>query len=250
MFPGHDYLYYIPIGLQAFCVFHSLKNGTQQKWIWIIVFLPVIGSLVYIYQEILNNRRISAPKIDVGAVLNPGGKLKKLEDQVRFTDTFANRMQLADAYLNSGFTDKAIEIYKTSLTGAFAENEHALMQLMVAYSKQESYAEVLPLAKKVYKLPQFIRSRAHIAYAEALEHTGNITQAEEEYKAMKGRYSYFEQRYQYGLFLVRQERYEDAEKIFEAMLEEQPHLSQMERKSSRLWFAKAKEELKRVQSAT
>jgi len=248
MFPGHDYLYYISFALQGFCAYHCFKRGTQQKWIWMIVFLPYIGSLIYIYQEILSNRRISTASIDVKGIINPGSKLKKLEDDLRFTDTFTNRIRLADAYLAAGQTDKAVELYKGSLTGAFAENEHVLAQLIVAYYQQERYEEILPIAKKLYKLPQFARSQAHILYAMALEQTGNTEQAEAEFKAMKGKYSYFEQRYQYGLFLVRQERYDDAEDIFSVMLEEQPHLSPVERKSSRQWFAKAKDEMKKLQS--
>jgi hypothetical protein len=246
MFLHGDYLYYIPVGLQAICAFHAYRNGTLQKWIYLIIFLPVIGSCIYLYQEVLNNRRISAPKIDMKAVFNPGVKLQRLEDEVRFTDTFANRIKLADAYLDAGFTEKAVEIYKASLTGAFDENEHVMAQLIVAYYKLERYAEILPIAKKLYKLPQFARSRAHILYAMALEQLGNTDAAENEFKAMKGRYSYFEQRYQYGLFLIRQDRIEDAEKIFTDMLEEQPHLSAVEKKSNRQWFAKAKEDLKKI----
>lgn len=246
MFPHGDYLYYIPIGLQAFCAFHAYSNGSLQKWIYLIIFLPVIGSLIYIYQEILNNRRISAPKIDVGAVLNPGVKLKRLEEEVKFTDTFTNRMKLADAYLAAGYTDKAINMYNTSMTGAFAGNEHAMQQLIVAYYQQERYTEIPPIAKKLYKLPQFARSKAHIAYAMALEQLGNIDAAEAEFNAMKGRYAYFEQRYHYAQFLIRQDKIEDAEKILTDMLDEQPHLSAVEKKSNKQWFAKAKDELKNI----
>jgi hypothetical protein len=243
---GDNYLYYLPIALQAFCAWHSFNRGTHQKWIWIIVFLPIIGSLIYIYQEILSNRGITAPKLNVGAVFNPGGHIKKLEDQLRFTDTFTNRIKLADAYLAAGQTEKAIELYTGSLKGAFDENEHVLAQLITAYYQQERYAEILPIAKKLYKLPQFIRSKAHMLYALALEQTGDIEQAEHEFKLMKGRYSYFEQRYQHGLFLMRQEREEDAYQIFSDMVEEQPHLSAIERKSSREWFTRAKEEIKKL----
>jgi hypothetical protein len=247
MFFGGGGMYYIPLILEAFCAIHCLRRGTQQKWLWIIIFLPLIGSLIYIYQEILTNRSVMrTPKIDVGAVLNPGGKLKKLEDELRFTDTFANKIKLADAYLAAGYTDKAVELYTTSLTGAFAENEHVLAQLIIAYFEQERYAEVIPIAKKLYKLPQFARSKAHILYAISLEYTGQAEQAENEFKLMKGRYSYFEQRYQYGLFLVRAGRSNDAYHIFADMLEEQPHLSAVERKSNRVWFAKAKDELKKL----
>jgi len=246
MFYNASYLYYLELALQAYCAWHCISRGTQNKWIWLIIFVPVVGSVVYLYSEVFSNRRINTPKINIGAVINPGGKLKKLEDELRFTDTFANRIKLADAYLAAGYTDNAIELYTTSLTGAFAENEHVMAQLMVAYYEQERYDEVIELAKKLYKLPQFIRSKSHILYALALENSGQVDLAEAEFKLMKGRYSYFEARYQYGLFLTRNGREQDASTIFTDMLDEQPHLSPVEKRSNRVWFAKAKEELKKI----
>lgn len=246
LFGGGSY-YYLILILEAFCIIHCLRRGTQQKWLWILIVLNVIGCCIYIYSEILTNRSaLRMPKVDVGAVLNPGVKLKRLEDELRFTDTFANKIKLADAYLEAGFTDKAVDLYQTSLTGAFAENEHVLAQLIVAYSEQGRYAEIIPIAKKLYKLPQFPRSKAHIGYAIALENTGHVDLAEAEFKAMKGRYSYFGPRYEYGMFLVRQGRDEDAYQIFTDILNEVPQLSAMERKASKVWFGKAKDELKRL----
>ncbi|MFI5137409.1 MAG: hypothetical protein ACHQIM_06250 [Sphingobacteriales bacterium] len=248
-FYGGSY-YYIIIGLQIYCAVHSYRRGTLNRWIFLIVFLPVIGSIIYLYSEVLskrsNFRTVNKPSIDVGAVLNPGGRIKKLEEELRFTDTFANKIKLADAYLAAGLTDKAIDLYKASLTGAFSENEHVMAQLIVAYFGQQRYEEVIPLAKKLYNLPQFTRSKAHILYALSLENTGNAEQAENEFKAMKGRYSYYEQRYQYGLFLIRAGRDKDAWQIFTDMLTEEPHLGQMEKKSNRNWFVKAKEELRKI----
>jgi len=242
--------YYIIIGLQIFCGIHSYRRGTLNRWIFLIAFLPVIGSIIYLYSEVLTNRSSFRsnikPTINVGAVLNPGGNIKKLEEELRFTDTFANKVKLADAYLAAHQTDKAIDLYKASLTGAFAENEHVMMQLIVAYFEQGQYEEVIPLAKKLYKLPQFARSKAHMLYAQSLENIGDMEQAENEFKAMKGRYSYFEPRYQYGLFLMRAERYEDAWQIFTDMLNEEQHLGNMEKKINRQWFSKAKDELRKI----
>jgi hypothetical protein len=246
MFFQGSYYYYITIGLQIICAVHSINRGTQNKWIWIIIFLPVIGSLIYLYSEVLANRRFSKPDINVGAIINPGGKLKKLEDEVKFTDTFANRIKLADAYLDAGMTDRAIELYTTSLTGAFAENEHVLAQLVIAYFRVQRYDDAIATAKKIYKLPQFIRSKAHIAYAQALELAGNTEQAENEFKVMKGRYSYYGPRYEYGLFLVRAGRDDEAAVIFQDMLTEEPQLSSVEKKSNRVWFSKAKDELRKL----
>jgi len=242
--------YYLIVGLQIFCGIHSYRRGTLNRWIFLIVFLPIIGSLYYLYSEVINNkstfRPVNKSSIDVGAVINPGGRIKKLEEELQFTNTFANKVKLADAYLGAGMTDKAIDLYKSSLTGAFDENEHVMGQLIIAYYSQQRYDEVIPLAKKLYKLPQFARSKAHLLYAQSLENLGKIDEAETEFKAMKGRYSYFEQRYEYGLFLMRNNREDDAWQIFTDMLNEGPHLGSIEKKSNRVWLSKAKDELRKI----
>src|SRR5476649_2797162 len=122
--------YYIIIGLQIFCGIHSYRRGTLNRWIFLIAFLPVVGSIIYLYSEVLSNRSsfgsVRKPIMNTGGVRSSGGNIKKLEEELRFTDTFANKVKLADAYLAAGFTEKAIDLYKASLTGAFVENEYVL----------------------------------------------------------------------------------------------------------------------------
>jgi hypothetical protein len=241
---------FIIIGLAVFCLVHSYRRGTLNRWIFWIILFPIGGCLYYIFSEILSNRNSFKPTAINPVKMNSVPlNIKKLEEELRFTDTFANRVRLADAYLATGQTDKAIDLYKASLTGAFAENEHVIAQLIIAYYEQQRYAEVIPLAKKIYNLQQFARSKAHLLYALSLENTGKIDLAENEFKAMKGRYSYFEQRYQYGLFLMRQGRDEDAWTVFTEMLNEEPHLGNIEKKANRTWFTKTKEELRKISPA-
>lgn len=246
MYFTQNYYYYIPVALQAFCCYHAYQRGTLNRWLWIIVFVPVIGAAIYLFSEVFSSRNIRAPKIDVGAMVNPGGKLKKLENELRFSDTFANKIKLADAYLAAGYTNNAQELYETALTGSFADNEHGLSQLLIVYFNQERYTDVIAIAQKLYKSQKFAKSKPHVLYALALEHTGHPELAEKEFKIMKGRYSCFEQRYEYGLFLKRNNRYEDAQRIFNEILDEIPQLSAMERKNARIWAVKAKEELREI----
>jgi hypothetical protein len=246
LFQGNSYYYYASIMLQAFCVIHCLRNNNQNKWIWLIIFLPFIGSVAYLYTEVFSRKssHLVRKRVNIGAAFNPGGHIKKLEANLQFTDTFANRIKLADAYLAVGQYNKAIELYESSLKGVFAENVHVLSQLIVAYFNQEEYADVVAIAQKVYQSPQFAKSQAHILYALSLEYLGRLDDAEKEFKLMKGRYSCFEHRYQYGQFLRRAGRDDDADKIFTDILDEATHLSSMERKNERTWINKAKEELK------
>src|SRR5438045_1062417 len=114
MFFTNNYFYLVTVGLQAICVIHCIRRGRQNNLIWLIVFLPIVGSLIYIFSEIFTGRDMQQVQSGLGAVLNPGGSVRKLEENLRFSDTFANRVALADAYLSINNTDRAIELYESS----------------------------------------------------------------------------------------------------------------------------------------
>jgi hypothetical protein len=97
-------------------------------------------------------------------------------------------------------------------------------------------------------LPQFNFSRAHVLYAAALDYAGNSQEAEKEFISMKGRFSNYEARYQYGLFLIRNNRPEEARLSFTEMIDEASHLSPVEKRYNRAWFAKSKEELRKMKT--
>jgi hypothetical protein len=242
--------YYVIIGLQAICVIHCIRKGRQNNWIWLLVFLPLIGCLIYIFSEIFTRRDIQSLQSGMSSVLNPGGLLRRLENNLRFSDTFANRVALADACLATGNTDRAIELYESSLEGNFTENEHVLSQLIIAYHQKKRYDDIIPIAKKINGLPQFARSRSHILYAVALGYTGNHDSAEKEFKTMKARFANYEARYYYALFLASADRATEARQLFHEILDEATHLSSRERRYNSGWFRLAKEQLNKLNAHT
>jgi hypothetical protein len=248
LFYGSGYLYIATIVLQVICVIHCLRKGNQNYWIWLIVLLPLIGCIAYFFTEIFNKRDLHQVQSGVGDVFNPGGKIKKLENNLRFSDTFNNRVALADAYLAAGQLDRAIDLYESSLTGNFTENEYVLSNLIMAYFDKRNYEKIIPLAKKVQSRPQFARSKPHIRYAIALEHTGRPELAEAEFKTMKGKFANFEARYQYACFLARNNRKEESVQLLNEMINEQPHLSSVEKRNNNQWFNMARAEMKRLRS--
>jgi hypothetical protein len=246
MFLLHSNYYYLVVILQVVCVIHCVRKGRQTGWIWFLVFVPLIGSLVYIFVEVFNRQDIQKVQSGMTMVFNPGGSVRRLEENLRFSDTFANRIALADAYLGTGNTDRAIELYESSLEGNFTENEYVLSQLIIAYYQKRRFTDIIPIGKKIYKLPQFARSRAHILYAAALGYAGYYDEAEKEFKTMKGRFANYEARYYYALLLAGTDRANEAKAIFSEMLSELSYLSSRERRYNRNWFRLAKDELNKL----
>jgi hypothetical protein len=242
---NNDY-YFVVVILQVICVIHCLAKSNEQKWIWLIVFVPLAGCLAYLYMEFFRGRNLQQAR-GLGDTLYPKGRIRKLEDQLRFADTFNHRVALADAYLATGETDKAIALYEQSLTGAFDDNEHLHQQLIQAYFLRQRFTDILPLAEKIYQRPQFARSAAHIAYAIALEKTGQPERAEQEFQKMKARYAHFDARYEYGLFLLRQQRPADARQVFAGIVQEAENMSRREKSAYRSAFRLAQAELKQLE---
>ena len=198
------------------------------------------------FTEIFTRGEIQNVQTGVGSVFNPGGRIKRLEENIKVSDAFENKVALADAYLDAGQTARAIELYESSLYGNFEENEHVFSQLIIAYFQTKRFEEIIPIAKTIYKRPQFARSKAHILYAIALDYTGNSDRAETEFKTMKARFSNFEARYQYGLFLVRANRKEEARQLFAQMVDETPHFISQERSYNRCSTTQARDELRKM----
>jgi hypothetical protein len=241
-----SHYYYIVIVLQIICVIHSIRKGNQ-RWIWFIVLIPLIGCIAYIFSEMFTRREMEQVQSGVSSVLNPSGNIRKLKNNLKFRDTFDNRIALADAYLNAGQADNAIELYEKSLTGTFSDHEHGNMQLVRAYFDKGSFEKVISVTKKVYNLPQFKRTRVNMLYAIALSNNNQLAAAEKEFTTMTGKFSNYECRYEYGKFLAKNGRMGEAKKLYQEVLDEVSHLSGIEKRNNKIWFSKIKDELKKIQ---
>lgn len=247
MFFYSGYFYLATIILQAVCVFHCIRKGNQQQWIWLIVFLPIVGCVVYFFSEILTRQQVSSVSTGLSGVIKPAGSIRKLEENLRFSDTFNNQIALADAYQQKKRFQEAIQLYERGLTGAFEENEYGISRLMAARFAEQNYQEVVKLAARIQHQPQFPRSGSHIQYAISLGKTGHPDEAEKEFRTLNGRFSNYEARYYYSLFLQQQNRTEDARKLLTDLLAEVKQLSGRERRYNREWIGKSRETLKKMQ---
>lgn len=225
--------YFLIIALQAFCVYHAFKNRNDYYWFFVIIFLPVIGSIIYLLTQVFNKRDLDVVQDEIVHMINPSKKVKDLQKQLDFADTFQNRINLADALLESGDYTQAINEYEIALQGNYEKDAGVVKRLIEGYSKINDYDKVVFCAEKISDKSDFNGSRSQFLYALALEELGQSEKAEEHLRKIDQRYSNYGERYQLAQFLVDKGKVEDAKEILSEIITESQHMSKPNRSKYR-----------------
>jgi hypothetical protein len=219
--------------LQAFCVYHAYRNHAEQRWYWLIVFFPLVGSLIYLVQNFNNRATINSITEGVKGVVNSNYKIGELEKALKFSDNVTNKINLADAYFEIGRYKDAIELYQGCLLGFMAEDVTLQMKLLHAHFHNGDFAEAIHLGKSLEHDKAFKDSAERVAYAWSLCCTGDSAAAEKIFESMDKSFSNYYQRLQYCHYLLKANRKEEAKEKLAVMLEEATHMKTLERKQER-----------------
>jgi hypothetical protein len=223
--------YYTPIlALQAFCLYHAYKINGEQKWFWLIIFFPLVGCVIYLYQE-LYSRRSAEHLFEVAkGMFNSNYNINKLEKALQFTDTITNKINLANAYMAAHRPADAIPLYKSCLESFKANDPIITIKLLIAYYEMADYKQTIKYGQQLSKEKVFERSEAKIAYASALYQDDKIDEAEAVFKSMDSSYTNYPHRIAYCQFLAQTDRSVKAKQKAEEMLNEFQHMGRLEQK--------------------
>ncbi|WP_282057052.1 tetratricopeptide repeat protein [Maribacter luteus] len=236
-------LYYLTIALQAYCLYHCYINKNHFYWYFAILFLPVVGSLLYLFVNVLQKREIDKVQDGIITVINPTKKINDLEKKLNFADTFENKVSLADAYLGAGQYQKAIDLYKSALTGTFEKDYYGNANLIEAFYYSEQYAEVVDRIKVIQDSPRFKKSKAMFLYALTLEKTGDVDLAEEYLNQFNAPYSRYAERLELAKFNIRNAKTDKAREILNDIVTESQGMSKSSYKLNKGFILEAKEML-------
>ena len=215
--------------LQMFCMYHIYNNSKDFKWYMLVFFLPLFGSLIYLYVHFATNTNIDTVA-DVVQNFVPDAKLKNLTSELEFSDITTNRLNLANEYLLRGDGASAIEHYEICLEKSHKPDPFVQTKLLQANYLEGKYDKVVELGQSLGNDKEFKKSEERIAYAQALKYTGQISEAESEFEKMDTKYSNYSQRLAYAEFLDSTGRTEASDQKLEEMLEE---ISKMDRREKR-----------------
>ncbi|TSE03970.1 hypothetical protein [Aquimarina algiphila] len=224
--------YFLIIALQGFCVYHAIKNKSNYYWFFVIMLLPVLGGIIYLFTQVFNKKDLDVVQNEIFSVVNPTKKIKDLQKQLDFADTFQNRVNLADALLEAGDYTYAIQEYET----AHSTNNDAgvLKKLIEGYYQIKNYEKIISNAEKITDRSDFKGSRSQFLYGLALEECQQSEKAEEHLRQIDQRYSNYQERYTLAQFLLEKGKTEDAKEILFEILTEAQHMSKPNRNRYRI----------------
>ncbi|WP_367183782.1 hypothetical protein [Fluviicola sp.] len=224
-----------------------MRKGHSNQWLWLIIFLPFIGSLIYIFTVVFTKDKFSSVASNVNTVIRPHGNLKQLERNLKFSDTFKNRMLLADCYQALGRDEEALALYEQNRQGLFANSPELITAMMCSNYALNNHEKVIELAGLVNNHSDFNRSFAHLSYAKSLEQLGKNKEAETEYKKFDRRYSDFEGKYAYANFLENQNRIEEATQLLNTAIDESKNMTYKEKRNHIFWIRQSITKIKELE---
>jgi hypothetical protein len=233
MFGFDGSYYYVIMALQGFCLFHAYRNGTQQKWFYLIIFIPVIGALMYLYENFYSRQNVNNLAEGVKSLVYSNYAVSKLEKEVKYSETITNKMNLADAYTERGRFDEALALYNSCRNGFYENDPELLRKLLLCYFQKKDYAQVTDLGAKLENVKSIALTDDKVAYAWALHYTGETGKAEEKFKSMNAKFTNFEARIEFAKFYNVLNKPTEAKQILNAIIDEFEGMSSYERSAKK-----------------
>lgn len=213
----------IPLALIVICVVHAVKRGNIFPWIYVIVFLPGIGSLIYIGMEIIPElfRSRGARNLASGAkaVADPNRNFREAQRAAELTGSVDAKRALAEEYMKRGQYADAVALYNSMLVGQFAEDTALLLGSARAQFASGDGVSAQATLDELQRIdPKFASADAHLLYARALELQGKDGEALDEYKNLVRYYSGEEARARYATLLDKSGERELAQQVYAEIL--------------------------------
>lgn len=239
------YLTYI---IQILLVIHVLKTGRSRYWIWLLIFLPLIGGVAYLVVEIIpeffSGITGQRTRRNVRKLIDPGADVRTHAAAWEQSSNADNGRRYAQALLAAGQAAEAEEILNQVL-GGFFKTDPALM-LLKAQSQfdQEQWGPSLATLEDLQQHNPDLRSpEGHLLYARSLEQTGRSDEAIKEYHAVVGYYPGAQARFLLGLALKNSGQAKEAAEEFRNMIRDAQLAPAHFRKSEKNWLDQAGREL-------
>ncbi|MGE0210347.1 MAG: tetratricopeptide repeat protein [Parvibaculaceae bacterium] len=202
---------------------HAMKTGRPFYWLYILIFLPGIGSIAYVLFELVpelaQTRRARRVATDIGTIMDPDREWRRRREAAELTDSVGAKRAFAEECERRGMWDDAISLYRAAAQGIYADDPAVLVPLARAeLGSGDGKGALATLDGLRAAHPKLRDQEAHLVYARALEAEGRLDEAAQEYEALCGYFAGLEARARYGLLLLKRGEPAKARELFEGIV--------------------------------
>ena len=198
----------ISLGLQIAFAIHAYRTGRMNPWLWLIVFVPFLGCLLYVILELLPEwtsgsaaRRLRS---EASTALDPGRRYRELSRAVEIAPTVQNQLNLADEAMRLDHAPEALKLYEACATGIHAEEPGILLGLARAqFATKDPNAALATIDRLRAANPEHHKPDTDLLYARALDEAGRTGDAITAFAALADSYPGEEARARYAALLAR-----------------------------------------------
>ncbi len=229
-------------------VYHACKTGRARPWAFIILMVPLVGSLAYVCVELVPEW-FSSPgarqaRQRIANRLDPDKRYRELSDRLADSDTIANREALAAECLEVARFDEAERHYNHILTLPMGdEPKYAIGKAQAQFAARRPADALATLDDLQKRWPDFQSAEGHLLYARALAEAGRVDEALEEYHAVSAYFPGAEARVRYGLLLRMVGRTAEARIVFNELLLQMRRAPKYLRDAQAEWLAIAEKQI-------
>lgn len=240
---------YVTYFIQLLLIIHVLKTGRDRYWIFILLFLPLIGGVAYLVVEVvpefMGGVGGQRARRGVQQLIDPGGDVRACERAWDQSPNAENGRRFAQALINAERVDDALEILGQSRSGFFEDDPTLLfLEAQARFLRKEWDTAISLLERLDEEESDFHSAEAHLLHARALEAAGRSREAIEEYREVAGYYPGAEARYRLARALQAAGETEEATSELDNLLKDAQLAPAHYRRSQRPWLKAAKESLK------
>lgn len=234
--------------LMIVCLIHAIKTGRTNPWLMVIVFLPLIGSLIYLFMELIpemmTTRQAHSVKRGLQNVADPSREFRARKREVEMVGSADAKRGLAEEYMRRAMYADAADLYRSALTGMHTDDPVLLYGLARALLADGDGAGAQATLDALQACnPGFVSNEAHMTYARALESQGKNSEALDEYKALIRTFPGEEARCRYAQLLQKMGAGEEARAAFREVIRSLDGAPRHYRREQKEWGEIAKKNL-------
>ena len=240
---------YVTYAIQLLLIIHVLKTGRPWFWILILLFLPLLGGAAYLVVEVLpeltGGVRGQRAIRGVQQFIDPGGDVRACAQAWEQSPNADNGRRYAQALINAGKIDEALEILGQSRSGFFEDDPTLLLLEAQAHFLKEDWARSRTLLEQLNaRNPDFSSPEGDLLLARALEAEGKQDEAIAQYRKVAGYFPGAEARYRLAAALKKAGDDAAARSEFDNLLRDAKLAPAHFRRSQKAWIKASQDALK------